>query len=136
MNTKLLRFSQAVVDDIRKGNYAIAEDFMGPDYVVNGERMKRSEYSHMGWAATAENENEWSLYLHSWFFGLFPRVGLIRGKERFIVKLSKVEHRGLAEIFRAIFEKHNDAIKEEKQLYKKRKELAYWQEGDQLLLGN
>jgi len=127
------RFSQKVVEDIRNGNYAIADMFLGGEYVCCGTMMERSEYPHLGWAVDARTEDEWSLYLISWLFGIFPTVSLVRGKDNFKIKLTRAEQRGLAEIFRAIFAERKERINAEKRQYKINERNAYWHETNNLL---
>lgn len=92
------RFSEHVVDCIRRGDYAIADNFtgMGTRYVVNKQRMDDSEYKHIGWPAPLRELDDWDLGLSSWLFGLCPLVHLTRGPDHFKVKLTKQEHSGLA----------------------------------------
>jgi hypothetical protein len=130
------RFSSYVVNDIKTRNYAIADNFLGGSFLCSKSMMDRSEYSRCRFPNEPETDDEWSLFLTSWLFGLFPRVSLIRGKARYKLKLSRFEHRGLAEIYRAVFQDIKTAEKERKRQYKIAQETAYLLEGPALLLGN
>jgi hypothetical protein len=120
------RFSAQVLNCFKTGDIAIVREFMGGLLIVNKARADRSRYS---WPDGKNSNDEWSLYLHSWFWGLYPRVGLIRGIENFDIKLTSHEHRALAMCFRAAVAEKKALAKQKKQQYKIAQENAYWQDG-------
>lgn len=126
------RFSQLVVADIAAGNYAITDRLLGDAYLCNGRRWREREFSRF--ARSKTEPDDWDLHLNSWFFGLFPRVILTRGKDNFVIKLSRVEHRGLAEIIRAVFQKQKDEARAAKLEYKRQQELAYFAQPERVAL--
>ena len=127
MSNLLTPFSQHVVDCIRKGDYAIAEElFSGSDYIVNKARMDRSEFVTMRIPTRLEHPNDWNLWLESWCFGLFPRASILRGPERHRIKLSKHESIALAHVVKAILDEQKDLAKRAKQAKKARQEAAYF----------